>query len=299
VRTGNDTVGTGWTFVHGPGLDDPVVGYYASSPVTKAYFVTDGNGRQYAVGTAGGSPIPIGSGLNDYKYAGGTNNSQSFAAERMSTTAVPGLSFFRNRFYDQGTGRWTQEDPLGTAGGVNLYQFNGNNPLAYTDPFGLCDVKEDPTCALANAVGGRVQPLEDFVDRLGDVSGVTGLGEGGEQLRRGHLAAGIGLMLLNDPIAGEELRAVSGTYSEVRAAIKGSGLQAHHLIEKRFARFFGKAGHMLSAGLSPEVHQAFTNAWRTAIPYGRGTAAATGESVLNAAREIYKDSQQILNALGL
>ena len=24
------------------------------------------------------------------------------------------------------------------AGGLNLYQFNGNNPVAYTDPFGLC-----------------------------------------------------------------------------------------------------------------------------------------------------------------
>ena len=38
---------------------------------------------------------------------------------------------------DQHTGRWTQEDPLGVAGGLNLYQFNGNDPVAYTDPFGL------------------------------------------------------------------------------------------------------------------------------------------------------------------
>lgn len=26
---------------------------------------------------------------------------------------------------------------MGAAGGLNLYQFNGNNPVAYTDPFGL------------------------------------------------------------------------------------------------------------------------------------------------------------------
>lgn len=27
--------------------------------------------------------------------------------------------------------------PLGVAGGINLYQFNGNNPATFTDPFGL------------------------------------------------------------------------------------------------------------------------------------------------------------------
>ncbi|HXG45150.1 MAG TPA: RHS repeat-associated core domain-containing protein, partial [Gemmatimonadales bacterium] len=50
---------------------------------------------------------------------------------------VPGVAFFRHRAYDSRTGRWTQEDPLGLAGGLNLYQFNGNNPVTFTDPFGL------------------------------------------------------------------------------------------------------------------------------------------------------------------
>ena len=48
------------------------------------------------------------------------------------------LSFFRNRFYDQATGRWTQEDPIGVAGGINLYAYVGNNPVTFSDPFGLC-----------------------------------------------------------------------------------------------------------------------------------------------------------------
>jgi uncharacterized protein RhaS with RHS repeats len=56
----------------------------------------------------------------------------------MSGADVPGLSFYRNRAYDQTTGRWTQEDPIGVAGGLNLYQFNGNNPVSHNDPFGLC-----------------------------------------------------------------------------------------------------------------------------------------------------------------
>src|SRR5690606_17083501 len=75
-----------------------------------------------------------------------TSNSFTFDAERHSNSAVPGIAFFRNRVYDQTTGRWTQEDPLGVAGGLNLYQFNGNNPSSFTDPFGLCPDPEDATC---------------------------------------------------------------------------------------------------------------------------------------------------------
>jgi uncharacterized protein RhaS with RHS repeats len=51
---------------------------------------------------------------------------------------VDGFQYLRNRWYDPGTGRFTQEDPIGFAGGVNLYAYAGSNPVMYTDPFGLC-----------------------------------------------------------------------------------------------------------------------------------------------------------------
>ncbi len=43
----------------------------------------------------------------------------------------------RNREYDPVTGRFTQEDPIGLAGGLNLYGYANGDPLAYSDPFGL------------------------------------------------------------------------------------------------------------------------------------------------------------------
>jgi RHS repeat-associated protein len=41
------------------------------------------------------------------------------------------------RDFDSSTGRFTQTDPSGQAGGIPLYVYGANNPLSNTDPFGL------------------------------------------------------------------------------------------------------------------------------------------------------------------
>jgi len=73
-----------------------------------------------------------------------------------------GLIFRRNRYYDASTGRFTQEDPIGLAGGVNAYGFAEGDPVNYGDPYGLCkkdkNGREDPDCLrvinlLTRAVG--------------------------------------------------------------------------------------------------------------------------------------------------
>jgi hypothetical protein len=43
----------------------------------------------------------------------------------------------RNRYYDPATGQFTQEDPLGLAGGMNAYGFGNGDPITFSDPFGL------------------------------------------------------------------------------------------------------------------------------------------------------------------
>jgi RHS repeat-associated protein len=48
-----------------------------------------------------------------------------------------GLLFRRNRYVDPASGRFTQEDPIGLAGGLNLYGFAEGDPVNYGDPFGL------------------------------------------------------------------------------------------------------------------------------------------------------------------
>ena len=59
-------------------------------------------------------------------------------------------------------------------------------------------------------------------------------------------------------------------------------------------------GDMPSVVVTRAEHQVFTNAWREAIPYGpTGTGRATPAQVEAAARQIYRDYPEILDALGL
>jgi RHS repeat-associated protein len=48
-----------------------------------------------------------------------------------------GLYVYLYRFYNPGTERWLNQDPLAEAGGINLYGFVGNRPVYRIDPRGL------------------------------------------------------------------------------------------------------------------------------------------------------------------
>jgi len=48
-----------------------------------------------------------------------------------------GLHYNTFRFYDADVGRFTQPDPIGLLGGLNLYQY-APNPVDWVDPWGLC-----------------------------------------------------------------------------------------------------------------------------------------------------------------
>ena len=49
-----------------------------------------------------------------------------------------GLTYRRNRYLDGKTGRFSQLDPIGLAGGLNSYGYANGDPVSFADPFGLC-----------------------------------------------------------------------------------------------------------------------------------------------------------------
>ncbi|MCG8711053.1 RHS repeat-associated core domain-containing protein [Brenneria sp. 4F2] len=54
----------------------------------------------------------------------------------MDEASIPGLHYNLFRYYDPDCGRFTQPDPIGLAGGINLYQY-APNALGWVDPLGL------------------------------------------------------------------------------------------------------------------------------------------------------------------
>ncbi len=87
-------------------------------------------------------------------------------------------------------------------------------------------------------------------------------------------------------------------YAFLRRINRGLGLQAHHLIEQRFAPLFVAGYCTLAVALSPGEHQVITNLWRAVIPYGQGgTGQATVQSVLAAAEEVYWGFPELIGAL--
>ena len=54
-------------------------------------------------------------------------------------TAEEGSDLYQNvfRYYRAGWGRYTQADPLGAAGGINLFAYVDENPVRFFDPLGL------------------------------------------------------------------------------------------------------------------------------------------------------------------
>jgi len=83
-----------------------------------------------------------------------------------------GLLFKRHRYYDPTAGRFTQEDPIGVVGGVNLHGFADGDPINFTDPFGLqgCSREHPEECTLADVARNVLQGLAsvwsgDFTDK--------------------------------------------------------------------------------------------------------------------------------------
>jgi len=85
-----------------------------------------------------------------------------------------GTIYLRNRSYDPITGRFTQEDPIGLDGGVNLYSYASGDPINRSDPSGLSD-EENSDCPDGYTLTFRIEDDGTSTFYCGFVGGVQGM----------------------------------------------------------------------------------------------------------------------------
>lgn len=69
----------------------------------------------------------------DVSVTGSSTNPLQYTGRENDQT---GLYYYRARYYDPALKRFTQEDPIGLAGGLNQYSYVGGAPTMYSDPSG-------------------------------------------------------------------------------------------------------------------------------------------------------------------
>jgi RHS repeat-associated protein len=100
------------------------------------------NGQVYDVTSASGDVVwePRFSGFGEFRGAEWRDDRVFDEPLRFAgqyADEETGLHYNTFRYYDPGTGRFVSQDPIGLAGGLNLYRY-APNPISWIDPWGLC-----------------------------------------------------------------------------------------------------------------------------------------------------------------
>jgi len=138
--------------IHGLTLDEPLAVITDQTRIVNYNWRGLGKSSVFPNGQAGdnslGNPAteidwPAGTQAQTYftpgPGSGGSGNPKrwmgTFVANGQGTT---GMLYRRNRYFNPGSGQFTQADPIGIAGGMNAFGFGSGDPFNFADPFGLC-----------------------------------------------------------------------------------------------------------------------------------------------------------------
>jgi hypothetical protein len=229
--------------------------------------------------------------------------------------------------YDPDLARWTIPDPLAEKYPViSPYVYCNDNPVNFVDPdgedpsliwdiasigFGIDSFRDNYRAgkygaAIFDGFGIAVDVVAAFIPIIPGGIGILRTGN-----RVLNIAdAGIDALKLGDELSSFSHAAEFGvdSYKNLKKSVEatygtGSGLEVHHLIEKRFAKQMGmKEADMPSIVLTKDEYRQFTAAWREAIGYDKSgaemfTSGVVKEQILNVARDIYKDYPELLKAI--
>ncbi len=97
------------------------------------------------------------------------------------------MYYMRHRWYLPAIGRFISRDPIGIAGGINVYAYANDDPVDLSDPTGLCssslydgaaEAGEASEAAMAGSVGGGTPAMVGDLQAGGTAAGYGGAGFG-------------------------------------------------------------------------------------------------------------------------
>ena len=189
-----------------------------------AFYHADGNGNITAMMDGAGNEV------SKYLYDsygnmlgmwGSLAPANTYRYSSKEIDARSGLYYYGYRYYEPNFQRWPNRDPIEEDGGINLYEYVGNNPINFYDPYGLYSWGEWGQIVGAGTVGAG--------------QGLAAAGDGA--LPFVSPFADLGLYDPNDPTLqdSQKLGAVASVCLSGAGALKAAGISsrialhgAHH-----------------------------------------------------------------------
>ena len=218
-------------YVHGPGVDEPLLVYEGTTTTAKTWLYADHLGS--IVGTADST----GTSTATYSYGPygepNTLTGQRFRYTGQQLISGLGLYYYKARFYSPALGRFLQTDPIGTVDDLNLYAYVGNSPVNFTDPSRLSRA-EAVQLACGGAMACASMALEVISKTMDEWTGGYGarlsesVAAGNYGAAGANLAAGVAFGAMNTISGGTGGALAKGgvavTDDAIRAALSGSDL---------------------------------------------------------------------------